>query len=304
MPVMPIAEFFGFSVDDQSEDAERHRAERRCPFLAGPCTKLAGNGDRLGTCSRASENRDPIVICPVRFAANGEELPRIIAREAVSGKVLAVVPEVPVGKKLGRLDWALAELGNDGTPLGPIFGVEAQAVDTTGSLKPYVDAYFAGKDWNDVRHASGINWKNVWKRIVPQILRKGRLFEAHRTRLFVVMQDVLVDYLRDDMGLEEARPGEDPNVIFYAFKLVKAGGGYELQLEYKFGTTLRRIEHAVSEVTSLLTREDLAALVKKRVTETGIAAVSGVPVVPRKPGGSGPISEAGVPVDEIDLGHD
>jgi hypothetical protein len=299
--MLPIAEFFGYAVADTSPEAKRHRDNRLCPFLAGPCTKRAGNGERLGTCSRAAQTGGPIVICPVRFASGGEALPRIIASEAEPGKVLAVVPEVPVGQKIGRLDWVLADLAADGSPEGTMYGVEAQAVDTTGSLKPFVDAYFAGDDWNVVSHPSGINWKNVWKRIVPQILRKGRLFEAQHSRLYVIMQDVLVDYNRNDMGLEEARPGEDPNVIFYAFHLQPntPGPGYELVLRDRFKTTLRRIETAVGDVTSLPTRAELGSSVQRRVAEAGIEYTGGVPVVPRTRNVAPAINESGVPLDEV-----
>lgn len=301
---MPIAEFFGFAAEDTSTEATRHREEQKCPFLQGPCVKKS-NGIALGTCS-VHRRTGPVVICPKRFSARGEELPRIIAREAEPGSVLAVVPEVPLGSDLGRMDWVLTRLTAEGHAVGPLYGVEAQAVDTTGSLRPYVDAYFAGRDWNAVRHPIGINWRNVWKRIVPQILRKGRLMEAQHSRLYVVMQDVLVDYLRGDMRLEEARPGEDANVVFYAFRLrrVAPGPGYELVLRDIFKTTLRHIEHAMSDVARLPTRADLVERVERRVREAGIRIEEGVPVVVRRPEGAKPVDAEGMAEEEVEAPGD
>jgi hypothetical protein len=295
---VPIAEFFGFAADDSSAEAMRHRNERRCPFLDGPCVKFSA-GVALGTCSKARGQESPIIICPRRFSAGGEQVARLIAREAEPPTVLAVVPEVPVGRRLGRMDWILAELDAAGRVTGSLYGVEAQAVDTTGSLKPYVEAYFAGADWNFVRHTSGINWRNVWKRIVPQILAKGRLFEALGSRLFVVMQDVLVDYLKNDLGLEEARPGENPNVIFYAFHLAPKvpGPGFELELAERFETTLRRIERAVGDVASLPSRSDVVASVERRVQEAGVGERAGVAIVRRPPDGAADVSESGADGD-------
>ena len=275
MAEFPAAEFFGFPIEDTSEVARHFRDNGLCPFLDAPCVKES-EGVRLGTCSMTRRDADPIVICPKRFW-EGEELPAQMAREAEPPHALLVVPEVPLGRRLGRLDWALARLDGAGEPTGTIYGVEAQAVDTTGSLRPWVEAYFAGRDWRPIRHGHGINWRNVYKRIVPQILAKGRLFEAQHSRLYVVMQDLLVDYLKDDMRIEEARPGEDPNVIFYAYRLTPLGGGgaYELRLAERFKTTLRHIERAMGDVANLPSREDLAAAVKARIAETGIHVAPG-----------------------------
>lgn len=266
----PIAEFFGFDPEDSSPRAASYRDARRCPFLEAPCVKVS-NGVALGTCTKSRSDGDPVIICPKRFHAEGEAVVEIIAREAVPGRRLAVVPEVPVGRPLGRMDWVLAEVNADGKVQGRMYGVEAQAVDTTGSLKPYVEAYFTNGTWLGVEHASGINWRNVWKRIVPQILAKGRLYEAFGTKLFVVMQDVLVDYLRDDLRLEPARRGEAPNVVFYSFRLVRAtrANGYELVVRERFETTLRRIEYAVGDVAALPSQAEVARAVELRLRETG-----------------------------------
>lgn len=291
MPEFPVAELFGFPTDDTSDVARHFRDGQLCPFLDAPCVKKS-EGMRLGTCSMRRRDGDPIVICPKRFAENGEELPGIIAREAEPPHELTVVPEVRVGR-LGRMDWLLARLDDNGYPVGAIYGVEAQAVDTTGSLRPYVEAFLAGHDWQAIEHPHGINWRNVYKRIVPQLLAKGRLFEAQNSRLYVVMQDLLVNYLKTDMRIEAARPGENPNVIFYSFRLTPAlGGARELQLVERFATTLRLIERAVGDVAGLPTHTQLARAVAARVREAGLHQTpTGVLAVERDTAGEEPVEE-------------
>ena len=67
MPKQPLAEVFGFPIDDQSPEAIRHRADRLCPFnnLVPSCTKDKAE-DPLGVCS-IYEGKRPTIVCPVRF---------------------------------------------------------------------------------------------------------------------------------------------------------------------------------------------------------------------------------------------
>ena len=73
MPKQPMAEVFGFPIDNNSEAAARNRAKRLCPFnnKVPNCTKDKAQ-DPLGVCSVfEGENKENIAItCPVRFREN------------------------------------------------------------------------------------------------------------------------------------------------------------------------------------------------------------------------------------------
>lgn len=71
------------------------------------------------------------------------------------------------------IDWILARLGPDHT-LQEFVAVEVQTMDTTGSYEAQVHRFLnTGKVLPDKQ--SNINWENVSKRILPQIIFKGHV---------------------------------------------------------------------------------------------------------------------------------
>jgi hypothetical protein len=71
------------------------------------------------------------------------------------------------------VDWILARLERDGT-LAEFVAVEAQTMDTTGSYEAQVHRFLkTGKELPD--KPSNINWENVSKRILPQVIFKGHV---------------------------------------------------------------------------------------------------------------------------------
>lgn len=68
MPGHPLAEVFGFPVDNFSEKAERYRKLKLCPFnnRVPNCTKDSIQRP-LGVCSVFSRTGDLTITCPVRF---------------------------------------------------------------------------------------------------------------------------------------------------------------------------------------------------------------------------------------------
>ena len=87
------------------------------------------------------------------------------------------------------MDWVLAKI-EDGTLL-EYTGVEVQSIDITGN---YRDAWYAYKNLAANRSkpipssAHGMNWANVHKRLIPQIIRKS-IFSASRFRMTVKRQN-------------------------------------------------------------------------------------------------------------------
>ena len=83
MPKNPLAEVFGFKVDDLSAEAKRHRKKKLCPFnnRVPKCTKDK-KADPLGVCSVYVEgSKTPTITCPIRFR-EGEKDKWHILKEA------------------------------------------------------------------------------------------------------------------------------------------------------------------------------------------------------------------------------
>ena len=68
MPNHPLAEVFGFPIDNMTEEAERHHANRLCPFgnSVPNCTKTSIENP-LGVCSVHGAGGETVITCPVRF---------------------------------------------------------------------------------------------------------------------------------------------------------------------------------------------------------------------------------------------
>jgi hypothetical protein len=76
------------------------------------------------------------------------------------------------------VDWILARLGQKRT-LEEFVAVEAQTMDTTGSYEAQVHRFLkTGQVLQDKQ--SNINWENVSKRILPQLIFKGHVLRQEK----------------------------------------------------------------------------------------------------------------------------
>lgn len=76
------------------------------------------------------------------------------------------------------VDWILASINKHGQ-LQEFVAVEVQSMDTTGNYRGELESYMAGDDYESYS-AGGINWENVSKRILPQIIYKGNVLRRER----------------------------------------------------------------------------------------------------------------------------
>ena len=84
------------------------------------------------------------------------------------------------------VDWVLARLDANGE-LVEFTAIEVQTIDTTGN---YRDARQALEDGREIVPCTvGLNWENVSKRIIPQLIYKGQVLQREdlcRTGLYFV----------------------------------------------------------------------------------------------------------------------
>jgi len=118
-----------------------------------PCSVPAAVRSRESASARSREGES--CIC-VWFSARGEvKLPSVGGRGGFFG------------------DWILA-LVDESKNLQEFVAVEVQSIDTTGNYRKERDAYAAGHAFTGSSRA-GINWENVNKRILPQLIFKGHV---------------------------------------------------------------------------------------------------------------------------------
>ncbi len=120
----------------------------------------------------------------------------IVALGQTSGK------EVKLGTSLS-MDWVLAKVhrGN----LIEYVGIEVQSIDITGN---YRDNWYAYKNLNSPdtiipKSGHGMNWANVHKRLIPQLIRKGLIYSRSNlvaSGLYFVLPDIVYQKFEEVIG--------------------------------------------------------------------------------------------------------
>lgn len=201
-PRNDIVEVFGFSPVDVSPVTRTYWDEGKCPFTLKSCVKYNSQNDVCyGVCSVTSSLGDCIV-CPNRLYAEDYKCLEIVALDAFGGDIRLMLydeyldsdsldgnvvvalgknsgKEVKIGSKLS-MDWVLALLNNG--KLKEYVGVEVQSIDTTNNYRSNWEAY-KGLDSSShyiPKSEHGMNWANVQKRLIPQLIRKSSLFKKSK----------------------------------------------------------------------------------------------------------------------------
>ena len=239
-----IAELFGYAPDDRSPIALQAKQRKDCPFVPGRCSKTNHDQSAIyGTCSvsNGSSKRNAgseVVICPRRLYADNYRCLRNVAelvwpnltKFVVGGdysnlKAAAKETEFPViafGQNSGgevqfscngelSLDWVLQSYRVTSRGLEPVdyICLEVQSIDITGNYRDAWSAYMSMTDSSRVYEVPdsghGLNWANVHKRLIPQLIRKGNVSSAApRCRgFFFVLPDIVYQKFEEVIGSVE-----------------------------------------------------------------------------------------------------
>jgi hypothetical protein len=204
-----LCEIFGYAPDDRSNYARKQWKSQDCPFVGNTCVKHShpqegGTVVVYGTCSVANKTRtglEEVIVCPQRLYAEkyetlrtcaidaiGHPLPTFLASEYSKAKRAKRLPKdlvVFLGQNSGgevqlsnpgiiqlSLDWVLVRV-TEGVPV-LVAPCEVQSIDTTGNYHNNWRAYAEEKpSVPDSKH--GMNWANVWKRLIPQLILKSSI---------------------------------------------------------------------------------------------------------------------------------
>ena len=82
--------------------------------------------------------------------------------------------------------------------------VEVQTIDTTGTYRPGYDALKT--DSSIKKTTAGLNWENVAKRILPQLIYKGQILQREelcRSGLFFVCPAPVFERIMERLGGQE-----------------------------------------------------------------------------------------------------
>lgn len=207
-----IYEWFGHRADDPSAAAANAAATKFCPFLQRDCAKRG----KSGVCSiKPAASGEHVAICPSRLYFDGHDFLREIAVDAFSdlnvrldptdGRPLLVpakkakkaaarsgqnqvgifganpwsgeisLPPAVPGAGAPKVDFTAVVISPTGDLLR-FAPVEVQSIDTTNSTADSMAGLKAGRQV--VQSDVGLNWENVNKRILPQLIVKGLMLQA------------------------------------------------------------------------------------------------------------------------------
>lgn len=207
MARQPIAELFGFPPDSNTDEAERHRRNRLCPYnnKVPNCTKDSVT-DPLGVCT-IFHGTDLAVVCPVRMRQEW-----LIAEQAAGfffpeGTRWTTLVEVRLkdknGKSAGNIDVVLVSYDENGmvTDFGSL---EVQTVYISGTLrktffKPLMEnrEEYLKTDWEQSRKKNpGPDYlSSSRKRLAPQLIFKGGILKAWKRKQAVAVHSAFYQTL-------------------------------------------------------------------------------------------------------------
>ncbi len=237
MTNQPMAEVFGYRIDDLSDEATRHRRYRLCPFnnKVPSCTKDKAE-DPLGVCSVYTGERVTIT-CPIRFRQDW-----LIVSDAAdfffapSTKWTALT-EIRLtdasGKSAGNIDIVLVAYDEQGS-ITDFGALEIQAVYISGNIRNPFSAYMddpernTALDWRGERNYPRADFlSSSRKRLAPQLIYKGGILHAWRRRMAVAVDQTFFATLP---GLPSV-PAEQADVAWLVYDPVlnPTSGRYQLR---------------------------------------------------------------------------
>lgn len=283
-----IAEFFGYSAEDNSEIALQNISRQVCPFLGTYCTKALGdraNRTLSGVCAvrQVSPGSPDVICCPNRIYAENYKMLSMISEKAFKarlnlysgrlaiekakeeGGAIAVFGhgwggELPLPKRQGKgsyyVDWILARLDGD-AELVEFTAIEVQTIDTTGSYKNARAALLNNRTIE--KDTVGLNWENVSKRIIPQIIYKGQVLQREelcRSGLYFVCPKPVYDRVLERLGGKGKLPQfptQPAAIHFVAYdyltnETTEQGRIKPLGIIEEYCTTVYKVQEAFSAV--------------------------------------------------------
>lgn len=296
---LKIVEFFGY--EPYRSEAAPFVANKQCPFTNGDCIK-----PNHGACSVKLASTGSIICCPNRLYADeyralsevghevfgaGTEL--ITANEARLRKAqgtLAQNQAVLFGKRWGGelplprppradggkagsyyVDWIVAKIDQSGELL-EFTALEVQTIDTTGNYSDQAQAYFAGqpfpgKGGRGYSDAS-MNWENVNKRILPQLIYKGHVLRRESKcskGLFFICPHSVYQKIMDRLGNHlHAYPIGNGTITFRSYGLGDVDPTTHqrpLVFDSQFTTTIDQVATAFTSPMNLPPQDVYAAAI-------------------------------------------
>lgn len=264
-------------------------AVQKCPFLDLKCRKNRKSAPEItiGSCTMSyGRQLRPVMICPFRLLEQ-----RKIFHDCVHllklhepGNELRIVAELSVPG--GSIDYCLVSI-RDGKPKDFV-GIELQTLDSTGTVWPerqrFLKAHGLTVKKKDAASTKsfGMNWKMTAKTILIQLNHKIATFEHVCKRFVLVMQDCLLDYIRNEFAFAHIKGQRDGDAMqFHAYELHKETAGYTLKLKERLSTDTAGIAKCLGlQADTKLELQAILALIETKLPQSIPLTVGGALPIP------------------------
>jgi hypothetical protein len=227
MPKNPLAEVFGFPIDNLTNEANRYRKNKLCPYnnKVPSCTKDKAN-DPLGVCS-VFDKEEVAITCPVRFRENW-----LVAEDAANfffppDTRWTSLTEVRLNdasrQSAGNIDIVLVSYNDRGKVID--FGsLEIQGVYISGNIRRPFEQYIVNPSFN-----SNFDWSNERnyprpdylsssrKRLAPQLIYKGGILKNWNKKMAVALDNSFFKTLPELPEVEE----KNADMAWFIYDLIQ-----------------------------------------------------------------------------------
>jgi hypothetical protein len=265
----PLAEVFGFPIENEDDRATRYRINKLCPYnnIVSNCTKNSIEFP-LGVCSLYHKLK-PVVICPIRFREDWTIISDAANFIFDNRESWTHVGEVRLkdknGKSAGNIDYVLVSYDDKGRVLD--FGsLEVQAVyisgNLTGPFKAYMEDPKPSFKWSHaLKYPNPDYLSSSRKRLIPQIIAKGSILKQWNKKQAVALQTAFFNTLP---SLPEYEKSES-DFAFFLYDLVRDDKSKTLSLSLqrivytKFSNALEQIAKfeagSITDFTKILQKK-------------------------------------------------
>ena len=247
-----IGELFTYSVKREDVDWNGVVKKQHCQYSGKQCFKVRKSQAEIsiGTCSvKYGRSNKIAVICPHRLLERGQIFTDCLhlLTSHQPGNEFHLVSEVAVPG--GSVDYVLVSTDAN-RRVKDFVGIELQSLDTSGSWWPERERALQElnvKEKKEIKSTKlGINWKMTAKTILVQLLHKIGTFEGLNKHLVLVVQDCLLDYIKQNFNFNALNdPSDKEPMHFHSYNLIENGDDYKLVLAQRYSTNRDGVCHSI-----------------------------------------------------------
>jgi len=250
----PLAEIFGFPIDNLNKEASRYRKNKLCPYnnKVPSCTKDKAN-DPLGVCS-VFDKEDIAITCPIRLRQHW-----LIAEDAANfffpaNAMWTSLTEVRLndidGQSAGNIDIVLVSYDSHGMIIN--FGsLEIQSVYISGNVRRPFEKYIANPskntnlDWSNERNYPRPDYlSSSRKRLAPQLIYKGGILKNWNKKMAVALDNAFFKTLPELPVVEE----KEADIAWFIYSLIRDQNKNVFELQ-KIKTIYTNFNKALDKIT-------------------------------------------------------